>query len=497
MAAAITRAQVREAMINSSCPVPDFKTREKGTLVWSKVYISLDGPELRFVELNFFQRGIRYFVGCICYGDTVFKDIEKETLEKVKEYIHGIKTAPPYHDPIAMDLFPKARTRSDFTCLRHMLDSYQTGRAIRDDEVREDVNKVSRDVDAKLDKEGLEEGFSEEFLSAALVLARKNLNQNPEDSMWKAIQRVLSLYATDNQQERINKALLEQFMGRLPEEKMPSQEITVPTEIAGVFRGRIASVQVTLDDIESSNTLESHLRALAALEELRRDLNALSGVMRPYITEEVGRQMVEELRGKLITAQAHPVLVDAYLNDEQQIANRLYGHAHFDDRINPDYQALSDRIQSRIEERRAALMELLNTSYGVIDLGYQADYFSASCDHYHDDYQRWIDRSWRETIANELSSNVGYRTLIEARIEEDSDVKGFTVEQYCQWIRNPKSPVGPPELKVLSGMTGRPVLVVKFVRGDFNWIDGIYLDFDKAPLIFNVDREVWSPVEQI
>ncbi|HEY5236459.1 MAG TPA: hypothetical protein VIJ14_09800, partial [Rhabdochlamydiaceae bacterium] len=72
MTTAVTRAQVREALRLSQCLVPDFTTREKATLVWSKVYIAIDGNKLRFVELNFLERIIRYLAGCAFYTDTIF-----------------------------------------------------------------------------------------------------------------------------------------------------------------------------------------------------------------------------------------------------------------------------------------------------------------------------------------------------------------------------------------------------------------------------------------
>jgi hypothetical protein len=439
MTIAITRARVCEALSKSDCFVPDFTTRKKTTLSWNKVYISIQGNELRFVELNFLQRMIRYLAGCMWYSDTIFTD--KTTLEKVKEYVRGIK-----HDPIAMNLLPKAQTTSDFICLRYMLGncSEQTG-------------------------------FSEGFLSEAIALAR----QNPENKMWMNITKIL---------DTTNRALLHEILGLTEEEYLPSRQIEVPDEIKYAFDEGIEKASGALKDIGFPQTLASYLKALGALEKINKDLDKLPEVLRPFLTEDCGKQMVEDLNHSLILIQAHPSMIKAYLEDEKQIVSRLCYHAGLDSR------ALRNQIKDKVENYRAAVMKELDAHYQVVEPP-QSDSFSASCDR----YQKLTKMTWREQIAGELVKDAESQVLAKARIKE----KGWTLDQYFQSIKDPQSPVGLPELKILSKITGRPVLVVnlktKMLVGDnFEWIHGINLDLDQKPIILNENKKgIWGAVELI
>ncbi len=392
-----------------------------------------------YIDLGQLHRGtgIHYLVGCIRYGNTIFTD--KATLEKVKEYFYRIKTAPAYLHPIAKELFPKAKKLSDFTCLHYMLDYYL--RVAAREDVRDDLYDVLRDVDYKLTSGRLEEGFSGKFLLEAFSLARKNLKRNPDDLMCAVIERVLCNSRGHNQVV-INNAL--------------------PEEIADLFVEKIASAKKTLDSIEVPNTQKGFLKALGVLKKIKQDLD-------------------------------FPKVMRRFPNDEKQIAGRLYFTADLSDRVAQNYLNLCQIVKTNMKDYRAAVMKDLSSSFRIAYFGIGTDSFSASCQ----DYQRSVKGSWRERIADELSKDADYRTLVEARIrKEDSVLEGFTFEEYCQWIRDPQSPIGRPELTALSKITQRPVLVVHSKGGHFEWIKGINLDFDEDPLIFNFNEGVWSPVEE-
>jgi hypothetical protein len=399
MTLAITRARVCEALSKAECFVPDFTTRKKTALSWNKVYISIQGDELRFVELNFLQRIIRYLAGCICHTDTIFRD--KATLEKVKEYVHSLKDE--LRDPIAMNLLSRAQTTTDFICLRYML---------RNSSEQND--------------------FSEGFLSEAITLAR----QNPK--MGMDITKALTC---------INKALLHEILGHAEEDYLPSLQIEVPYEIKDAFEEGIEKAKGALKAIGSPQTLVSYLKALGKLEKANKDLDHLPEVLRPFLTEESGQKMVQDLNEWLIIKQAHPSIRKAYLEDEQQIACRLCYHAGLES------TALRTQIKERVKEYRAAAMKELDAHYEIAPLGPQTDSFLACCNRY------------------------------------QKSTKGTCREQ--------QSPVGLPEFK----STDRPVVIVKlqhkmFAGFCFEWIDGINLDFDKKPIILNVEKEIWSPVEK-
>lgn len=385
MTTATTRAQVCTALISSKCIVPDFITRRKTSLVWNKVYISIQEGELRFIELNFFQRIIRYLAGCICYTDTIFRD--KAVLEKVKEYVHALKSELP--DPLAMNLLPKAQTTTDFICLGYML------------------------------RNGCEqEGFSETFLSEAIAVARKN------PKMGINIAKAL---------DNLDKALLHEILGVKEEDPPPILHIEAPDEIKDTFD--------VLKKIGSTQTLFGYLKALGALEKINQDLDNLPEVLRPFLMEESGQKMVQDLSYCLIVKKVHPFISKAYLEDEQQIVYRLCYHAG----LVPT--ALRTQIQERVKEYRAASMKELDAHYDVVNLGSQSDSFSACCNRY------------------------------------QKSTKSFS------------------ELTELSMSTGRPVVIVKlqhkmFVGSHFEWIKGINLDFDQKPIILNVEKEIWSPVEE-
>jgi hypothetical protein len=90
--------------------------------------------------------------------------------------------------------------------------------------------------------------------------------------------------------------------------------------------------------------------------------------------------------------------------------------------------------------------------------------------------------------------NEKYRALIAERIKTDKKLAGFSLKQYCEWICQPTSPVGRPELEAFSQISGCPVLVVQ----NFVWKDGINLNFDKDPLVFLVDEDgVWRALSPL
>ncbi len=440
MTTEITRAQVYAAISKSHCFVPDFTTREKTALTWNKVYISIQEGNIRFVELNFLQRIIRYLAGSLWYADTIFTD--KTSLEKVKEYVHGIKTEPVYHNLLVMDLLSKAQTTSDFICLQQM------------------VGNCSE-----------QNGFSEGFLSESISLARQNLK------MGMNITKVL---------DSLNKALLHEILGLTEEDYLPSRQIRVPYEIKNVFEEGIEKANRAIQDIGSPQTLVSYLKALGALEKINKHLENLPEALRPFLTQESGKQIVQDLRDTLILNQAHPSLIKAYLEDEQQIVNRLCYHAGLES------TSLSRQVKDRMKEYRAAVVKELDAKYQVAEVDSQNDSFSASCNR----YQKSTKTTWREQIADEIFRDA---ELTKVRIEEDK--RGFTLDEYSQWIKNPQSPIGLPELKILSKITGRPVVIVKqVVRMSFyfEWVDGINLDLDQKPIILNeIKKGIWGAVEPI
>jgi hypothetical protein len=446
---AITRAQVYVALCKSNCFVPDFRAREKTALTWNKVYISIQEGKLCFVELNFLHRIFRYIVGSLWYSDTIFAD--KAELEKVKEYVHSIKAQLADQNPVAMDLLSKAQTTSDFICLQHMLGN-----------------------------SGEQNGFSEDFLSEAISLVRKN----PDDKMWMNIKKVLDSQSA----AKLNKALLHEILGLKEGDDLPSRQIGVPCEIKDVFEEGIEKANGALKDIGSPQTLASYLKALGKLEKINKDLDSLPEVLRPYLAQESGKQMVENLSDSLIVSQAHRSLVKAYLEDEQQIANRLCYHAGLETTF------LSSQVKEKMKEYRAAVVKELDNNYQVAKIDYKTDSFSACCAR----YQKPTKMTWREQITDELFRDAEYQTLGGDRIKEDK--REFTLDQYSQWIKKPQSSIGLPELKMFSKLSGHPVVIVKQVAGMgffyFIWINGINLDFDKEPIILDLDNKgIWSPVE--
>lgn len=447
MTQAITRARVCEALSKAECFVPDFTTRKKTALSWNKVYISIQEDELRFVELNFLQRMIRYLAGCIWYTDTIFRD--KTDLEKVKGYVHTLKAE--LRDPMAMNLLPKAQTTTDFICLAYMLRSGCEQNGFSEDFLseaqgltrQEDKMNIAKALDPSLNKalfamnllskaqsttdficlgymlrNGCDQnGFSEEFLSEAIAVAR----QEDKINIAKTLDPSL------------DKALLQEILGIKAENPLPILQIEVPDEIKDAFD--------VMKKIGSPQALVDYLKALGTLEKINQELDSLPEILRPFLTQENGQKMVQDLSYWLIVKQVHPVIKKAYLEDEQQIVYRLCYHAG----LVPT--ALRTQIQERVKEYRAAAMRELDAHYDVVNLGSQSDSFSACCNRYQ------------------------------------------------------KSTKSLSELTELSMSTGRPVVIVKLqhkmiLGSHFEWIDGINLDFDQKPIILNVEKEIWSPVEE-
>ena len=442
MTTEITRAQVREALSLSKCLVPDFTTREKATLSWSKVYVSIQDGELRFVELNFFQRIIRYLVGCSWYTDTIFTD--KAALEKVKTFVHGIKAEPSYHDPIAMELLPKVKTATDRVCLWDMLENCKGN----DEEAIGDLAALQKRVEELGAGRG---GFSENFLSAAIVLARQNLKKNPEDEMWRNITEVF----VNNLNWEVgtkNEALLRQVLG-LPEAMFhfPSQQIEVSDEITAKLKEGLEQAKAT-DVVMEMGTLKKCLKTLDAFEKIYKALDNLPEVLRPFLTQESGKQMVLDLRNRLINSGVHPSIVKAYLEDEKLIAERLYFHADLSS-ITPSPIELTKEAWDIMIKCKLDVLREISSSYEVIDLGPQSKSFL-------DCYGRYS------------------KTIDLEKLESPIYFPGLQV------------------LSLLSKTTGRPVLVV--CLEDSKWIEGINLGFEEEPIILNVDNKgIWCPVEKI
>ncbi|HEY5234854.1 MAG TPA: hypothetical protein VIJ14_01645, partial [Rhabdochlamydiaceae bacterium] len=321
--------------------------------------------------------------------------------------------------------------------------------------------------------------------------ARQKLTKNPEDKMWMNITKVLN--TTLGWNAGINTNLLNEILGFPDDSDLSSQRIEVPDEIKDAFGEGIAKTSGGLRLVSSNLTLRDHLEVLGELEKINQCLDNLPEVLRPFLAQESGKQMVHDLSVRLIDSGAHVSIVRAYLGDEQQIVSRLYYHADLDSIIF-QHTELSRQVKSRMDSQRAAVMSNINSSYGVTELLPRIDSFSDSCDSFQDSGRM----SWRELIFGELSTDPDFQKLIKARIKEDTKLQGFTLERYSEWIREPLSPIGLPEVTVLSKITGRPVLIVRLGMGNFKWIDGINLDFAKEPIILNVnEEEMWAPVERI
>jgi hypothetical protein len=472
MTAAITRARVCEALRVATCPVPDFLTRKKTSLVWNKVYISIQDGKLRFVELNFLQRIIRYLVGS--YANTIFED--KAALKRVKEYVHTIRTATDC-DSIAEILLEEARTKHDCDCIRNMLRNCNDQEAIA-------VLQASMKIVGSF----LEEGFSEDFLSVAITLARENLIKNPEDKMWQSITEVF-LYNLEIHGVLNNEGLLREVLGLPFSFQLPSQRIIVQDkEIEEAVRKRLQKVKDILEECLQTKRLGDDLKILDLLEKIDKDKD-LPEVLRPYCCK-----MEQALREALVNSRVYPSLVEAYLEDKQQIAKRLFYHMD----LSFVHPLLYDRNAGRGDYRNAVMHEL------------RANYEVA--------YSSSAKMTWREQIANGLFKPE-HRVLADARAKELQ----LTLDQYFQWIEDPQSSIALPELELLSKITGQPVVIVclkkkedKRIYHSFEkepiisnvnnekiwcfeedeWIDGINLSFDKEPIIFNIDdKENWSPVE--
>jgi hypothetical protein len=490
MTHAIERVRVCEALRVATCIVPDFLTREKTSLVWSKVYISIQDGKLCFVELNFFQRIIRYLMGS--YAETIFED--KATLQKVKEYVHTIKTATDYAS-IAEVLLEEMKAKNDYHCLRNLLRNCDDKDAVA-------VMEASMEILGSF----LVEGFSKDFLSVAITLAKENLKRNPDDTMWQSITEVF-LYNL-NLETVLNEGLLREVLGLPFSSQLPSQRIIVQDkEIEEAVIKRLQKVKDTLEVCLQTKTLGNDLKILDLLEKIDKD-KELPEVLRPYcfIIEPA-------LKEALLSWGVCRSLVEAYLEDKKQIAGRLFYHID----LSFVHPLLSDRNGSRGYYINA-VMEKVCANYEI------ADSSSAKM-------------TWREQIGNGLFKPE-HRVFADRRAKE----LALTLDDYFQWIENPQSSIALPELELLSKITGRPVVIVCLEKkeltisnvdneeiwypekgtltdepvileidsnGDLKkiwypeedeikaeWIDGINLSFDKEPIIFNIDnKENWSPVE--
>jgi hypothetical protein len=473
MTTATTRAQVCTALISSKCTVPDFITREKTSLVWNKVYISIQNDELRFVELNLLQRIIRYLIGS--YTDTI---LDKATLEKVKEYVHSIKTATDYGS-IAKILLEEARGKHDYECLKNLLSNDNEQDAV------------------------LEDGFSKDFLTVTIALAKQNLERDPEDKMWQSITEVF-LYTLNIEAVLNNEGILRAVLGLPFVFQIPSQCIRVEDkEIEEAVRKRLSKVSDILEGKDS-------LKILGLLEKIDQDKD-LPEVLRPFCCK-----IEQKLREALINSRVYPSLVEAYLDDKKQLAKRLFYHLD----LGFVHPSLSDRNASQ-SRYRAAVMDELHANYEV------AEFFLAKM-------------TWREQIANGLFK-AEHRVFADRRAKE----LDLTLDEYFQWVADSESAIGLPELELLSKITGQPVVIVclkqkkkKSINSlepigvdnekiwlseehelpyeiknfdeesievdneemwhakEDEWIDDINLSFDKEPIIFNVDNEkIWHPIE--
>lgn len=476
MTAAVTRARVCQALRVATCPVPDFLTRNKTSLVWSKVYISIQDGKLCFIELNLLQRIIRYLIGS--YVDTI---LDIATLNKVKDYVHSIKTATDYNS-IATILLEEVRAKHDYSCLRNML---------RNCNDREVVGVM----EASMEMVGgcLEEGFSDDFLSVAITLAKQNLKRNPDDMMWQSITEAFP-YDININTVLSNEGLLREILGLPYMFQLPSQCIIVQDKkIEKAVIKRLQKVKNILEECLQIKTLRADLKILDLLEKIDKD-KELPEVLRPYCFK-----IEPALKEALLSSRVYPSLVEAYLEDKKQIAGRLFYHMY----LGFVHPLLSDRNASRGYYINAVMNEL-RAHYGVAETS---------------------NMTWREQIGNELFK-AEHRVFADRRAKELT----LTLNEYFQWIEDPQSSIALPELELLSKITGRPVVIVflkkkepimSYVHNEAiwyfeedeciepltfeadneeiwhaEWIDGINLSFDKEPIIFNIaNKENWSPVE--
>jgi hypothetical protein len=361
---------------------------------------------------------------------------------------------------------------------------------IDDREFSEDIESLVADVNRRLSGvDALKDGFSDKFLFEAIELARENLEKNPDDSMWLAIANHFDAIPDG---EQVNKALLREILGLPSEGPLVRQQIEAPEAIKTLVRDRWESVERVLDSMtrrEPGLKLKGYLNCLAELEKLHGYLNEVKEAIRVFLTEKTsGIEMMEQLRRKLIDAGAHQEIVEAYL--DEQIVDRVLYHAE----LLYDLPGLSMSIDDRIAAYRKAASWEIASNYGFVHMDTTGDSFALSCKK----LQSVPQINWRDQIAFKLSmmsqENEKYRALIAERIKTDKKLAGFSLKQYCEWICQPTSPVGRPELEAFSQISGCPVLVVQ----NFVWKDGINLNFDKDPLVFLVDEDgVWRALSPL
>ncbi len=451
MATAIIRSQVVLAMDSTPCSVPDFITRKKATLVWSKAYVSMQGDRIGFVELNLLERIVRYITRGYWYGDTII--IDKDVLRRIKIMVANIKSSPIYADPV-LRLIPKAKHLEDYDCLVAMLRyCISLPQSNHDSQVRADLDRHIRVIESKYGTQDLRmkpRDFSQEFLTAAVALVREKRKKDPKDPLWKTISDCFL-------SNPLNERVLKEIVGIAPD-RDHTRDIVVPSEAQAAFEESLTSIQDDLTKLRAMGSLEENLKTYGELEQFTVRLDSVKQVLAPFLEKPEGKAMIQTLYGKLI--QVNPVLVGAYLDGNEMKARRLFDRAAFSDQSCYQWQRISEFVTGMKNRCGEVILQTVN-SFTENRVDQHGDTFSESCNQC---VKRSDGRSWREVIAEELAHpeyrKPFYQHHIKDRLENDPALSGWTKADYCQKINEPHAPIGYPEWVAFSLLVQAPVVVV-------------------------------------
>jgi len=546
MAAVITRNQVHLAIKASTFAVPDFINRKKTASIWdAKVYVSLQGNQLKFVQLNFLKRVIRYlFKG---YGDTIFKTPSaRASLVKVKSYVNGILNASPALKDFEAVLVPSASTKSDIICLRHIVLAIQAEKDPNQNNkiYLNDVNMRYGDIKKIPDKT-----FSEKFLKAALELANKH-------PMIGESLKIAATADTSPERAALNLALLRGILaGKL--EEVPCQGLPISEEMKAAIREEVLGSMFSRDHLQAS-ALKYMLtrRTYLCLEQMKTAL--WEGYLLPdkpyldlYLEEGRVEQVRKALYDKLVGQGANPTAVSIYLNEDAFSNIRLLYHS--------EAQAYRQQfIQEKIDEIKRVLLSDIKQHYtikvpavqnmgkdlakrggrfefggnfggalinGALDLfgysdpgaaagqgikatgeavkevadktgkGLEGDIYDRNIQEVLSDYLPAVrgqdgelsQISWRAQVVQVLR-DPKYSNLIASRFLADKHVPQ-EVPAYLEWIKRKGSPIGLPEVAALSDINDTFSVIVQKVDEDYQWINHFNFGALKGSIVFCMDEK--------
>lgn len=425
----VSAKQIRQEIIdhnslNGGDLKKEFETRSKTKLVWNRVFISFDGQYVTFVQLNLFQRVLRYFG---CYKKTV---IEKEVLEVVLKVIQGnardndSRLSQPI--PASIEELIKLKKEAESWWPDFIGGDQQENYVIF---ITNILTQIQQNVNEK---------YQDDFISGRVVdLIWNSPSVKRTEETWKKLGNIFiqdpSSHPTSAALFRILRAVLEGKKEDSMLRELSCQGIQVPQTLTEIVSREMSIADQTCQLRPTPLEWQDFLHNYRALVEFYNTMiNVRNSITKKLIGPEFKQELVKKLRDSLINSGGHPILVDRFLGDESRLADRLFDHSEVAHDEGPFTKKCS-QLRQEIEDLEAAMGKKINTEYHSTPNAGGGDCFFHSCS----DLMK--EEGWRQKTVEALTNNkTQYQALVLRRIKNDDkipkDVKSY--EEYCTWIAN-------------------------------------------------------------